>query len=170
MRIGNLSSEMEITLPETLPPWGKTAAYAAVAMLVSEDGQYLLQLRDGTPGIWCPDMLCFFGGRLDADEDAETALRRELMEELEFSPRAPTYFSFICYGTARFEPGIGCHYVYEVEVTKSDITGMTQHEGAGMKLLSPGDVLSHKHPISPVDMQMLYVHLMCRGLVPPPVG
>ncbi|MDP6781806.1 MAG: NUDIX domain-containing protein [Alphaproteobacteria bacterium] len=166
----NLSPEMEIILPETLIPWGKTIAYAAVAMLVSEDGEYLLQLRDGTPGIWYPEILCFFGGRIDAGEDAETALRRELMEELEFSPRALTYFSFICYGTARFEPGIGCRCIYEVEVTKDDMAAMKQHEGAGTKLLSPEEVLSHKHPISPVDMQMLYVHIMGRGLAPQPTG
>ena len=153
-------------MAEDLVARGKDICYAAAAMLVNEDGDYLLQQRDDTPGIWYPEMLCFFGGRLDAGEDTETALRRELMEELEFIPRNLTYFSFICYDTARFGPGIGCRYVYESQITKDDIARMTQHEGAGMKLLSPKDVLNLEYPIAPVDLQMLYVHLMCRGLVP----
>ncbi len=163
-----LLKAMDITLPENLAPRGKAVCYAAAAMLVNEDGNYLLQLRDSTPGIWYPDMLSFFGGRLDSEENAEAALRRELIEELEFSPRALTYFSFICYDTAKFGPGIGCRYIYESQVTKDDMAQMIQHEGAGMKLLSPEDVLSQEHPIAPVDLQMLYVHLMCRGLVPQP--
>ncbi len=158
----------EILLPENLAEQGKSICYAAAVMLVSEGGGYLLQQRDSTPGIWYPDMLGFFGGGIDSHEDAETALRRELMEELEFNPRKLTYFSFVCYDTARFGPGVGCRYIYESEVTKEDMAQMTQHEGAGMKLLSPDDVLSREHPIAPVDLQMLYVHLMCRGLVPQP--
>jgi 8-oxo-dGTP pyrophosphatase MutT (NUDIX family) len=159
---------MDILMAEDTAAHGKDVCYAVAAMLITEDGNYLLQQRDGTPGIWYPEMLCFFGGCLEVGEDAVAALRRELLEELEFCPPALTYYSFICYDTAHFGPGIGCRYVYESQITASDMEQMTQHEGAGMKLLSPEDVLNLKHPIAPVDLQILYVHLMCCGLVPQP--
>lgn len=44
-------------------------------------GKYLLQMRDGTPGICNPLKWNFFGGGLDG-EDPLTAARRELAEEL----------------------------------------------------------------------------------------
>ena len=131
----------EILLPENLTEQGETVRYAAAAMLASEEGDYLLRQRDGTPGIWYPDVLGFFGGHIDPHEDAETALRRELVEDLEFSPQQLTYFSFVCYDTARFGPGVGCRFIYETPVTRDDMVQMPQHEGAGMKLLSPDNVL-----------------------------
>jgi 8-oxo-dGTP pyrophosphatase MutT (NUDIX family) len=158
----------EILLPENLAEQGKFICYAAAAMLVSEEGDYLLQQRDSTPGVWYPNMLCFFGGGIDSYEDAEAALCRELMEELEFNPQKLTYFSFFYYDTPGFGSGGSCRYIYESQVTKYDMAQMTQHEGAGMKLLSPDDVLSREHPIVPGDLQMLYAHLMRRGLVPQP--
>jgi 8-oxo-dGTP pyrophosphatase MutT (NUDIX family) len=59
-----------------------TAGDAAAALLVLEDGQYLLQLRDDIPPIWYPGHWGLFGGGVDPGEDALAALRRELREEL----------------------------------------------------------------------------------------
>src|SRR5262245_25765419 len=56
---------------------------AAAALLVLEDGRYLLQLRDDLPHIWYPDHWGLFGGGVDHGEDAVAALRRELREELD---------------------------------------------------------------------------------------
>ncbi|MDP6031769.1 MAG: NUDIX domain-containing protein, partial [Alphaproteobacteria bacterium] len=84
--------------PDPLIPYDARAKYAAAAILLSEEGDYLLQQRDGTPGIWHPNMLGLFGGAIEEGEEAGTALRRELMEELKFSPRQLTYFSFGFFG------------------------------------------------------------------------
>src|SRR5215472_2096148 len=61
-----------------------TTSDAAAALLVLEDGRYLLQLRDDIPQIWYPGHWGLFGGAVDPGEDAVAALRRELREELDF--------------------------------------------------------------------------------------
>src|SRR5215472_12995827 len=62
-----------------------TTSDAAAALLVLEDGRYLLQLRDDIPQIWYPGHWGFFGGAVDPGEDAIAALRRELREELDLA-------------------------------------------------------------------------------------
>jgi 8-oxo-dGTP diphosphatase len=54
--------------------------------------RFLLQLRDDIPGILYPGYWAFFGGHLEAGEDPEMALRRELIEEIEYSAQALTLF------------------------------------------------------------------------------
>ena len=54
--------------PDPLIPYDARAKYAAAAILLSEEGDYLLQQRDGTPGIWHPNMLGLFGGAIREGE------------------------------------------------------------------------------------------------------
>ena len=55
----------------------------ALAML-ERQGQWLLQLRDDIPGIAAPGCWGLFGGHLDPGESPEQALRRELLEEIDW--------------------------------------------------------------------------------------
>lgn len=57
----------------------------ALAML-ARDGRWLMQLRDDVPGIVAPGCWGLFGGHLDPSETPEQALRRELMEEINWEP------------------------------------------------------------------------------------
>src|SRR5262245_41676688 len=57
--------------------------HAVAALLVLEDGRYIMQLRDDVPNIWHPGHWGLFGGGVDDREDEVAALRRELREELE---------------------------------------------------------------------------------------
>src|SRR5262249_19104994 len=57
--------------------------HAVAALLVLEDGRYIMQLRDDVPNIWYPGHWGLFGGGVDDREDEVAALRRELREELE---------------------------------------------------------------------------------------
>ena len=50
--------------------------------IICSEGRLLLQLRDNKPDIYCPGCWGLFGGAIDKGETAETALRRELFEEL----------------------------------------------------------------------------------------
>lgn len=63
-----------------------TAVRVAIALL-HRDGRWFLQRRDLSsahlPGLWE-----FPGGKAEADEAPEAALRRELQEELSWSPGA----------------------------------------------------------------------------------
>ena len=56
----------------------------ATAILVNEDGQVLLQLRDDFPTIPYPGHWAMLGGGVEAEETSEIALRRELLEEIGF--------------------------------------------------------------------------------------
>src|SRR4051812_3635422 len=58
------------------------ALNAVAALIVSEDGRYLVQHRDDKPEIWFPGHWGLFGGAVEPDESPEEALRRELSEEL----------------------------------------------------------------------------------------
>ena len=64
----------------------------ALAMLERE-GSWLLQLRDDISGIVHPGCWALFGGHLDPGESASEALRRELLEEINWvAPQLPAWF------------------------------------------------------------------------------
>ena len=68
---------------------------AVAALLVREDGRYVMQLRDAMPNIFYPDHWGCFGGAVDPGERPDAALRRELREELEFElPTAREFTRF----------------------------------------------------------------------------
>jgi len=55
--------------------------------MLRQDNRWLLQLRDDIDGIVAPGCWGLFGGHLEADENAEIALRRELLEEIGWCPQ-----------------------------------------------------------------------------------
>ncbi|MFN6133707.1 MAG: NUDIX hydrolase [Synechococcaceae cyanobacterium] len=57
--------------------------WVALALLEVE-GRWLLQLRDDVEGIAAPGTWGLFGGHLDPGESPEQALRRELIEEINY--------------------------------------------------------------------------------------
>ncbi len=154
--------------PDPLIPFNADTRYAVAAILLCEGGGYLFQQRDGTPGIWYPNMLGLFGGKVEEGEEAGAALRRELAEELEFSPRQLTYFSFTFFGTPEISSGSSCRIFYEAHFTREEREQMVLSEGAGMQIISSSDIISRKYPIMPVDLHMLYIHMMCHNIVAPP--
>src|SRR5882724_11200550 len=66
---------------------------AVAALLVHEDGRYIMQLRDGIPGIFYPGHWGCFGGAIEPGETPGDALRRELREEIEFEVPEATRFT-----------------------------------------------------------------------------
>ena len=61
------------------------AVEVALAML-QRDGRWLIQLRDESPTIVAPGCWGLFGGHLEPGETPEQALRRELLEEINWQP------------------------------------------------------------------------------------
>lgn len=68
---------------------GQYDAEVAIAILYQGSGlsrRFLLQLRDDIPTIVYPGHWAFCGGHLDPGEDADTAVVRELQEEIGYVP------------------------------------------------------------------------------------
>ena len=129
--------------------------HAAGAVIVLEDGRYLLQLRDLKPGIFYPGHWGLFGGAIDADETAEAALRRELREEIgliaeDLHPL--TEFSFTCGRHGRID-----RYFYEVTIANEVLPGLELREGAQMKAFTAASILSQPRVV-PYDSFAIWIH------------
>lgn len=131
---------------------------AVAALLVHEDGRYIMQLRDGKAGIFYPGHWGCFGGAIEQDEGPTDALRRELLEEIELEiadAREFTTFDF------DFSP-VGYHRVtrfyYEVTVAESAFRKCVLHEGADMRAF-PGDELLVTRRVTPYDAFAIWMHL-----------
>jgi 8-oxo-dGTP pyrophosphatase MutT (NUDIX family) len=130
---------------------------AAVAVIVLDDGRYLMQLRDDKKGIFYPDSWGLFGGAVDPGETAEIALRRELHEELGFEVKALKYltrmdFDFTVVG------GKSCYRMfYEVQIRALDVAGFRLNEGRLMEPLALDDILLNRQVV-PYDAFALWLH------------
>ncbi len=130
---------------------------AVAALLVLDDGRYVMQLRDAIPRIFYPGHWGCFGGAVEAGEDPEHALRRELAEEIEFSAGAMTEFT-------RFDfdlRGLGQKKVYrifyEVPITQAALSKLVLHEGAAYQVFSGSQILQEKH-VTPYDAFAILLH------------
>jgi 8-oxo-dGTP pyrophosphatase MutT (NUDIX family) len=137
---------------------------AAVALLLHEDGRYIMQLRDAKPDIFYPEHWGCFGGAIEPGESAVTALRRELHEELEFEMQAAVRFTHFEFDFAPLGQGKVKREYYEVKVTDSAFRRFVLHEGADLKAF-PGSQLLDQHKVTPYDAFAIWMHL-ARGSRP----
>jgi 8-oxo-dGTP pyrophosphatase MutT (NUDIX family) len=130
---------------------------AVVAIIVVDDGRYLMQLRDNKPGIFYPDHWGLFGGAVDPGEDAEAALRRELMEELELEPRSLRYFTRMDFDFQRFGAGSVYRIYYEVPLPAGQLSALRLGEGRLMEVLGLPDILMDRRVV-PYDSFAVWLH------------
>lgn len=131
--------------------------HAAVALIVLDDGRYLMQLRDQKPGIFYPGHWGLFGGALEPGEDADVALLRELREELNLENAQPRFFT-------RFDfdlEGIGAkkvsRVVFEIALAEADLPRLVLGEGAAMAAFT-GEELLLKPRVTPYDAFTIWLH------------
>jgi 8-oxo-dGTP pyrophosphatase MutT (NUDIX family) len=135
----------------------------AAAVIVIEDGRYLLQLRDEKPGIPLPGHWALFGGGIEPDETPAMALVRELHEELGF--RADNYRR-LAEAIYRMPSGrLVEMWFFLVRVSREEIDRMVQMEGAGKDLFSIDQVMTLPR-ISPWDLSALLFHARADSLFP----
>lgn len=137
---------------------------AAAALILLDDGRYLMQLRDDKPGIFYPDHWGLFGGAIEDGEDAETALRRELREELGYDTGAVTFFTTMDFGFDSIGASRSVRVFYEVAMKASDLDGLVLTEGSAFEAVSVGELLINRR-IVPYDSFAIWLHHNWRNRV-----
>jgi 8-oxo-dGTP pyrophosphatase MutT (NUDIX family) len=130
------------------------------ALLLLDDGRYLLQRRDCIPGIFFPDHWGCFGGAIDPGETAEQALVRELAEEtgLDADLLPVRYFSRCDFDLSFAGCGQIFRTFFEVQVSDEALSHARLGEGKEMRAFSAAEVLSLS-PITPYDGFGLWMHI-----------
>jgi 8-oxo-dGTP pyrophosphatase MutT (NUDIX family) len=139
------------------------ARWCAAALLVAPDGRYLMQLRDDKPTILLPGHWALFGGTVDAGETAAAAMRRELIEELEFAAAETTAFSEMVVELPFAPPRFDRMSFFAVPITERQEQAMVQHEGAGRRLFTPEDLVREPR-VAPWDLAAVLMHARRRSL------
>jgi 8-oxo-dGTP pyrophosphatase MutT (NUDIX family) len=139
---------------QTLSP-----ADAAVALIVLDDGRYLMQLRDQKPNIFYPGRWGVFGGAMNPDETPQQALRRELLEELGLEEFQERYFTRFVFDFSYANDGLGLiqrHY-YEVILDRRHLESLVLGEGREMRTFSAQEVVT-KSDVIPYDSLAIWMH------------
>jgi 8-oxo-dGTP pyrophosphatase MutT (NUDIX family) len=127
------------------------------AVIVLDDGTYLLQHRDDIPGIWYPDHWGCFGGAVDEGEEPVAALRRELREELELEFGEAEYFTRFDFDLRRLGAGRYYRNYYVVRVRREQQARLVLHEGQAVKAF-PGEVMLRDVRLVPYDAFALFLY------------
>jgi len=136
-----------------------TPGDAAVALLVLEDGRYLMQQRDQKPGIFYPGHWGLFGGGIESGETAEMALRRELHEELGLEePIVASWFTKIMLDFTACGNGPVERDFYEVRLTTAQMERLVLGEGRAMRAFEGRDLLTRER-VTPYDAVAIWMHL-----------
>jgi 8-oxo-dGTP diphosphatase len=117
------------------------------AILQTENGDILFQLRDNKKDIAFPDHWGLFGGQVNEGEPHYEALVREISEELGYRIRAAELLTDIVYRRAWLENPLCRRIFYLVPIAVEDIPRMRLNEGAGMALMSYTEFTQQDHHV-----------------------
>jgi 8-oxo-dGTP pyrophosphatase MutT (NUDIX family) len=130
---------------------------ASAAIIVLEDGRYLLQLRDDREEIWYPDHWGCFGGGVESEEDPLEALRRELREELGYDFQEAKLFIQLDFDL----PGLKLERYYRkyylMTMPVADMRHLTLGEGKAVAAFD-GDTMLSSLKLTPYDAFVLFLH------------
>jgi len=135
-----------------------SASNAVAALVVTEDGRYLLQLRDQKPNIWYPGHWGLFGGAVDAGETPEEALCRELTEEIDYTPTTFTRFTSFTFDFGFMGQGAYYRTFYEVAIPSVRLPELVLGEGREIRAFAAEEVLALTQVV-PYDAFALYLHI-----------
>ena len=130
---------------------------AVAAIITNDKGNYLMQFRDNNPKVLFPGHWSFFGGAIENDESQIAALKRELREEIEFSPRKITKYIKFIFDLKPMKFGKLLRSYFLVNMSKDEFSSCRQHEGQSMKFLSYSEIGREKN-IAPYDKYVVWLH------------
>jgi 8-oxo-dGTP pyrophosphatase MutT (NUDIX family) len=133
------------------------AQNAVAALLVTEDGRYLLQRRDDLATIWYPDHWGLFGGAVEEGEAADAAMRRELLEELEFAPDGLEWFTRFDFDFTGFGQKQLYRVYYLIPLRLNQLDRLCLHEGAELGVFSAAELFGGMKLV-PYDAFALWLH------------
>jgi len=110
----------------------KTTGQGVSAILINPRGQVLLQQRDDNPAIRYPGHWSLFGGTIENGESAETAVAREVKEEIDFDLRNFGLFR-------EFVQNNKQEFAFAGELT-AGLDELTLSEGQGMNFFYPSQL------------------------------
>jgi len=147
-----------MTVPVFITAQGKIRGDDAVAaILVLEDGRYVMQLRDAIPNIFYPDHWGCFGGAVIAGEDPLRALQRELREELEFDLGHALEFTRFDFDFSRLGQKKLFRIYYEIPITLKAFSRLVLHEGAEVRAFTGTEILQQPR-VTPYDAFATWLH------------
>ena len=114
----------------------KQYIHVAIAILYQQN-KFLLQLRDDISGIIYPGHWGLFGGHIEPGETPDIAVKRELLEEIGYSP--PILSKFNCYSDSKV-----VRHVYHAPLTV-ELNAVVLSEGWDMDLLTPEQIKQGEH-------------------------
>jgi ADP-ribose pyrophosphatase YjhB (NUDIX family) len=132
-------------------------AHAVAALLVLENGHYIMQLRDNSPNIFYPSHWGCFGGAIDPGETEDEALVRELQEELCFAPHEYKKFIKIDFDYRDIGLSVITRQYYEIKVSNNILETFQLGEGSAFKVVGGSDLLTN-YRITPYDGFVIWVH------------
>lgn len=131
---------------------------AVAALLVLDDGRYIMQLRDALPNIFYPDHWGCFGGAVSDGEAPQDALTRELQEELEYTPRAAQEFARFDFYFSKLGPSSVYRIYYEIQVPDVAFRHFVLHEGAAFEAIDGRNLLVQRK-VTPYDAFAIWMHM-----------
>ncbi len=136
-------------------------ADAVAALLILDDGRYVMQLRDALPHIFYPGHWGCFGGAVGLGEAPLAALERELEEELEYTPGAAIEFTRFDFDFSRLGQPKVYRIFYEIQVPNAAFQRFVLHEGAAFEAIGGRELLTRRK-VTPYDAFAVWMH-MSRG-------
>lgn len=103
-------------------------------VILYQNDQYLMQLRDNIPHIAAPGCWGLFGGHLELGETPEVALVREIKEEIDY--QLATFAKFGIYP----DDNVTRHVFHAPLLT--ELSQLTLYEGWDMGLLTNQDIMA----------------------------
>lgn len=132
-------------------------ANAVAAIIVLEDGRFVLQHRDDIPSIWFPNHWGFFGGAVEEGEDPFGALCREIYEEIEFTIQEARYFVGFSFDLTQL--GLNRYYrnYYLVFMTLQQYVALQLHEGQGIDAFFAEEIF-YRLRVTPYDAFAMFLY------------